>query len=118
MEQEPTPEQEISRGVVAIYKDHTGRGPDRARTTITDACATTILHDSLTKAEKTLVERGDADTVRQIRRRFQDVMREEITALVEAVTGRQTAVMLSDHHPDEDIAVEIVLFAPEAPAGG
>ena len=51
-----SPERQISRGVVAIYKDYTGRGPTHARTVITDFLSTTVVEDSLTKAERKLVE--------------------------------------------------------------
>ena len=73
-------DRQISRGVVAIYKDYTGRGPTNALTTISDLCSTTLLHDALTKAERKLVEEGDYEMVRALRRRFQDVMGDDICA--------------------------------------
>ena len=38
----------------------------------------TVLEDSLTKAEHKLVEAGRSETVRQMRRDFQDAMQAEI----------------------------------------
>lgn len=108
-------ERKISRGVVAIYKDYTGRGPSYASTTITAACSATIVRDSLTKAERTLVEQGDADTVRAIRRKFQEAMADEIRRLVGTVTGRECGPLLSDHHPGDDVAIEAVTFAHPSP---
>jgi uncharacterized protein YbcI len=110
-----SPERQISRGVVAIYKAYTGRGPTSAQTTITDLCSTTLLQDALTKAERKLVAEGDTEMVRTLRRRFQDVMGEDIRALVREVTQRETDTFLSDHHPVNDVAVEMVTFA-QAPA--
>lgn len=72
---------------------------------------TTVVTDSLTKVESRLVESGDLETVRQMRRKFQEVMSQDIRALVEGVTGRETATFLSDHHPVDDVAVEMVTFA-------
>lgn len=112
-----SPERQISRGVVAIYKDYTGRGPTSARTTISDLCATTIVKDSLTKAESRLVEVGDPETVRAMRRKFQEVMSNDIRALVEEVTQRKTSTFLSDHHAADDVAVEMIIFADQSPAG-
>jgi uncharacterized protein YbcI len=109
-----SPERQISRGIVAIYKDYTGRGPTHAQTQITDVCSSTIVEDSLTKAERKLVDGGDAFTVREIRRKFQDAMRDEITELVQTVTGRETDTMLSDHHPINDVAIETVTFKKPA----
>ena len=65
----------------------------------------------LTKAEARLVTEGDTATVRAIRRRFQDVMGDEICALVEDITRRKVGTFLSDHHPTDDVAVELVVFA-------
>jgi uncharacterized protein YbcI len=102
----------ISHGVVAIYKEYLGRGPTTARTTISDNLVVTVLEDSLTKAERSLVGKGEADTVRSIRRRFQAAMSEDVTKLVEEVTGRTSRTMLSDHNVEEDIAVEMVVLEP------
>lgn len=106
-----SPEKQISRGVVAVYKEYLGRGPTTARTEITANAAATTLEDCLTKAERTLIEGGDASAVREIRRRFQEAMRADITALVEEVTGRKTKSFLSDHDTMKDVAVEMVVFA-------
>ena len=106
-----SPEKEIARGVVSIYKEYLGRGPTTARTELTDHAAITTLEDSLTRAEQSLIAGGDAPTVREIRRKFQEAMRNDITALVERVTGRTTASFLSDHDAVKDVAVEMVVFA-------
>jgi uncharacterized protein YbcI len=107
------PEKEISRGIVAIYKEYLGRGPTSARTILTDDAAVTTLQESLTKAEITLCREGEAETVREMRRKFQMAMRADITTLVENVTGRRSASFLSDHDTNPDVAVEMVVFAPE-----
>jgi uncharacterized protein YbcI len=113
MEATMSPEKEVSRGIVAIYKEYLGRGPTTARTEITRSCAATTLEDSLTKAEHSLIEAGDASQVREIRRKFQEAMRADITSLVEGVTGRTTKSFLSDHDVTSDVAVEMVVFADE-----
>lgn len=107
-----SPQKEISRGVVSIYKDYLGRGPTTARTAITDDSVVTTLQDSLTKAERSLVLGGEAETVREMRRKFQCAMRSDITELVEKVTGRECAAFLSDHDTETDVAVEMVVLAP------
>jgi len=102
---------EISRGIVAIYKDYVGRGPTTARTSINDDHVTTLCAGGLTKAERKLVASGDDETVREIRRKFQGAMRSDIIDLVERVTSRKTMAFLSDHDVVEDIAVETLVFA-------
>lgn len=104
---------EISRAIVAIYKEYLGRGPNRAQTTITGDVVTCLLEESLTKAEMTLVDSERGAAVRGIRREFQDAMREEITAKVSEVTGRDAVCLLSDHCTSPDYAVEVVLLEPE-----
>jgi uncharacterized protein YbcI len=82
-----------------------------AHTDITDSAAVTTLHDSLTLAETKLIEAGDGESVRELRRKFQLAMQEDITKLVEETTGRNTCAFLSDHDVEEDVAVEMVVFA-------
>jgi len=105
-----SPEKTISRGVVSIYKDHLGRGPTSARTTIADDHVSVICSDCLTKAERNLVANGDAEIVHLIRRKFQDAMKPAVIALVEQVSSREAETMLSDHDVDHDIAIETVVF--------
>ncbi len=104
-------EKQISRGTVAIYVDYMGRGPAHVLTTISDSSAMTICRESMTKAEKRLVERGEAESVRTIRRKFQDVMRDDYLRMVEGVVDRRAEAFLSDHDANADVAVEVVTFA-------
>ena len=46
----------------------------------------------MTRAEKTLAERGERDAIEHIRRRFQQQMAEEFTSVVEQATGRKVRV--------------------------
>jgi uncharacterized protein YbcI len=108
-------EKEIARGTVAVYKEYLGRGPTHARAEVNEHSVMITLEDSMTQAERTLVERDDADTVREIRRKFQAAMRDEIRALAEKCTGRKSIAFLSDHDTLHDIAVEIVVFSRESP---
>lgn len=106
-----TDQRSISRGVVAIYKDFLGRGPTSATTTITDGFVTTICRDCLTRAERRLVERGDREMVRTMRRRFQQSMSEDMIRLVEETTGRRATAFLSDHDVEQDVAIETIVLA-------
>ena len=108
-----SPEKAISHGITAIYKEYLGKGADRAQTLISNRMAVTTLNDSMTKAELTLVDEGEAETVREMRRKFQFAMRTDITTLVEGITGREGGCFLSDHDTVHDIAVEMVVFKPE-----
>ena len=100
----------ISNAVVGLLHDYTGRGPTHARTTIGPDTIVVTLRDSLTKAERTLASRGQALEVLAMRRAFQNTMRDDMIAAVEALTGRSVEAFLSDNLHDPDVAVEIFLM--------
>ncbi len=106
-------QKEIARGIVSIYKNYLGRGPTSAKTTISDDHVSTICSQGLTKAEQKLVEKGDFETVRSIRRKFQEAMSADVKELVERVTGRKALTLLSDHDVEQDIAMETVVLEAE-----
>jgi uncharacterized protein YbcI len=97
---------------VRLMSEYTGRGPTKARTYIQSDLITVVMRDTLTRGERKLVESGNFDKVRDIRRRFQDAMREDLVAGVEALTGRRVLAFLSDNHMDPDLAVETILLEP------
>ena len=100
---------EISNAVVRVFREYLGRGPTKARTFISDDMITVVCRDTMTKAERRLHERGEIDTVRHIRRKYQDAMRDDLIAVVEGLTGRKVTAFLSDNHMDPDIAVEVFM---------
>ena len=103
---------DISRAMVALFKEATGRGPNRARTYIEDSIVVTILYDTMTKAEKTLKAEHREDTVRDLRRIFQGTFREDAIHLVEEITGRKVLAFLSDHAVEPDYAIEAFVLEP------
>ena len=109
---------EISRAMVGVFKEHVGRGPTVAKTYIHDDLVVCVLHDTMTRAEKTLSEQGQADEVRRLRRSFQDLFREHASREIERIMGRPVIAFLSDHAVDPDWAVEaFVIEPPEDPEG-
>ncbi len=104
---------DISTAVVRIFAEWVGRGPTRARTVITDNIVTTILQETLTKAEIRLVQEGGVDAVLQMRRTHQGMMRSELMDAVEAITGRPVVAFLSDHQVEPDYASEVFVLAPD-----
>ena len=103
----------ISNAVVGLLHDYTGRGPTKVRTTIGADTIVVTLRDSLTKAERTLAERGQSLEVLAMRRAFQDTMREDLIGVVQGLTGRKVEALLSDNLHDPDVAVEIFLMVPD-----
>ena len=107
----------ISNAVVGLLHDYTGRGPTHARTTIGPDTIVVTLRDSLTKAERTLAERGQALEVLAMRRAFQETMRDDLVAAVERLTGRGVEAFLSDNLYEPDVAVEIFLMRRDSDNG-
>ena len=102
----------ISNAVVGLVHDYTGRGPTHARTAIGPDIIVVTLRDSLTKAERTLAQRGQELEVLAMRRAFQNTMRDDLIAVVEQLTGRTVEAFLSDNLYEPDVAVEIFLMHP------
>ena len=106
----------ISTAVVHMLAQRTGKGPTKAKTTLGEDGVFVVLEDNLTKGERNLAEAGEGAAVIDVRRRWQRVMREEMSSKVEELTGRRVVGFLSDNHIDPDIAVEVFMLerAPEA----
>ena len=109
--------QAISNSVVRLLREYTGRGPTQAHTTINDNSVVVVLRDTLLKAERSLVEDGQAEAVITMRRRFQATMQTELVAAIVEHTGREVEAFLSDNHIDPDIAVEIFILKPDDARG-
>jgi uncharacterized protein YbcI len=103
----------ISTEMTRLHREYYGRGPTKARTYIQDNLVAVVLEETFTRAERTLVDRGEIDAIQQIRRRFQQQMADEFTALVEQATGRKVRAFLSETNLEEDVSVEIFLLAEE-----
>jgi uncharacterized protein YbcI len=104
----------ISTEMTRLHREYYGRGPTKARTYIQDDLVAVVLEETFTRAERTLVDRGEIDAIQQIRRRFQQQMSEEFTSLVEQATGRKVRAFLSETNLEADVAVEIFLLAPDS----
>jgi uncharacterized protein YbcI len=103
----------ISRLVVGLVSEYTGRGPTKARTSIRDNVVVCVTMDNMTKGERTLVDAGEGDAVVTIRRKFQTTMRDDLVGGIETLTGRKVVSFLSDHDAVNDHAIEaFVLDGP------
>jgi uncharacterized protein YbcI len=103
----------ISNGAVQLLSEYTGRGPTRAHTVVSRDTVAIVLRDTLTKGERKLVEAGRADEVLRTRHAFQDVMREDLVALVEKHVQRKVIAFMSDNHIDPDVGVEFFVLEPQ-----
>src|SRR3954449_12455833 len=100
----------ISNLIVRLFSEYTGRGPNKARTTIREDVVLCVTQNSMTKGERRLVEEGETDMVVSIRRKFQTTMRDDLVAGIEMLTGRTVLSFMSDHDADHDYAAEIFVL--------
>lgn len=100
----------ISNAVVGILREYTGRGPMKARTTIRDNVVLVMLEQTLTKGEQVLVDKGRGERVLALRREYQEAMREEGSARIAELTGRNVVAMMSANHLSPDLGAEIFVL--------
>jgi uncharacterized protein YbcI len=104
---------EISNAMVALHREHFGRGPGAAKSVMVDDMIVCTLTDIYTAVEKTLIRAGNIDRVRDTRQLHQIALEREFVAPVEQITGRRVDAFISSVHFDPDIAVEMFLLAPQ-----
>lgn len=100
----------ISRHVVRVVSEYTGRGPTKARSSIRDNVVICVTVDNMTKGEHHLVAAGEGDAVVTIRRKFQTTMRDDLVGGIEMLTGRKVVSFMSDHDAEHDHAIEAFIL--------
>lgn len=105
--------QELTNSMVRLYKELFGRGPTRARSDYAgpDTLISTI-QNSLTAAERNMVDLGEHQRVREIRMFFQHASEAEFTGTVEAITGRKVWAFVSGVDTGQDVASEVFYLEP------
>jgi uncharacterized protein YbcI len=79
----------LSNALVALMKEHWGKGPTAAKSFINDEYVFTVLEGGLTRNEETLLAAGQHDVVRSYRLEFQQAVRDQFTSAVSTITGRK-----------------------------
>jgi uncharacterized protein YbcI len=97
---------EITKAVVGVFRNYTGRGPTKARTFLNENTVHVLLEDTMTTAEHQLAVDGEEEFVLDIRRKFQKTMRDDLVAAVEELGGRKVVAFMSDNTIEPDMALE------------
>lgn len=100
----------VTREVVRVHTAGLGRGPRKSFSFYNGSVIVCVLHEGLSRAERTLVDSGDAEAVRDVRKSLQGAMAEELRESVEELTGREVVALLSDSQVDPDIAIEVFIL--------
>ena len=106
----------ISTTVVRLLAESTGRGPNKAKTTIAGDLIAVVLENNLTKGERYLVSRNRGHEVETMRRAYQDSIKDDAAAAIEQITGRKVRAFMSANHVDPDLAVEFFMLHPDGAA--
>ena len=107
---------EITNRIVALMREHYGRGPIKAKTYVLDNLIVCVLSDGFTAIERTMMDGGEAERVLEMRRDFQRMMKVRYSEMIEELTGRKVVAFLSQAHVEPDITMEI--FFIDAPLTG
>ena len=100
----------ISNEMVRAQKAFYGKGPTQAKSYILDDLLIIVMRGGLTTAEKTMLEFGQPDQVRQFRQLFENEMTERLTDMIEKLTGRKVLTYQSQIMFDPHLVVEMFVF--------
>jgi uncharacterized protein YbcI len=113
--------QAISNAITKLQHDHYGRGPESVRTIVGYDHIITFLENSFMPVERTLLDAGEIDAVRETRLAFQRAMEPRFVSIVEKISGRKVRAFLSQVSLNPDISVEVFILersdAAAAPEG-
>jgi uncharacterized protein YbcI len=109
----------ISNEIVRLYKAQFGRGPTSARTLFAGPdVITVVLEDTLTPAERNLVELGEHQRLRDTRMFFQYASVKDFCEPIEQLTGRKVRSFHSSIDTLVDgMSVETFILHPEGYSG-
>ena len=98
----------ISTRIVAMLREHYGRGPMKAKTYALDDIIVCVLRGSgFTAIEKTMMDSGEPDRVVAMREDFQRVMAARYKGMIEELTERKVVAFISQAHVEPDITLEV-----------
>jgi uncharacterized protein YbcI len=103
----------LANAMIRIVHEHWGKGPTRAKAYIEDGFIFCVLEEPLTTVERTLVDGGQTDLVRELRLQFQEMANREFLEQVEVLTGRRVLACHSQIVFDPDILFEIFVLDSE-----
>lgn len=100
----------ISGSIVALHKKHLGRGPVRARTYLHDDSVLVLMYGGHTRAEETLRGDGEEEAVAGLRVKAAAAISEQLTAVVEAETGRKVIGYMSGSQQDPSLLSHVFVL--------
>ena len=103
----------VSTEMVRLYKEVFGRGPTKAKSSYVDEnTLVCTLENSLTPAERKMVELGEHQRLQEMRLFFQQTTRDDFVGIVEQNTGRTVRGFVSGTDAGVDISTEVFYLEP------
>jgi uncharacterized protein YbcI len=101
---------QISREIVHTQKEAFGKGPTHSKAYMFDDMLLVVMRDGLTVAEKTMLEFGQPDLVRNFRQQFENEMTSRLVGVIERLTERKVLTYQSQVMFNPDVIVEMFVF--------
>jgi uncharacterized protein YbcI len=105
-------EDEISREILRVHEDSYGCGADAVVTRVLEDMVLVVIDVEVTEAERTLLDGGRSEAVRQSREAFQGAIGPTFTAVVERATGRRVRSFMSHMNIEPLYSVEFFRLVP------
>jgi uncharacterized protein YbcI len=110
---------QISTSIVAIQREHYGRGPMKAKTYALDDVILVVMRGTgFTALEQTIMDSGQPGRVVAMREEFQSLVAERYKETIEELTGCKVTAFLSQAHVEPDITVEMFFVDRALPGFG
>ena len=110
----------IANALVGLKKQYYGRGPTAAKTYLCDDYVFVVMEGGITRNERTLLDAGREDLVREYRLTFQEAVTETITSTVAALVGRKVIGYHSQivFRPDHSFEIFVLDGVPDEGGNG
>ena len=103
---------EVTNAIVRLHSTHYGKGPTRSKSYLIDDVLMCVMRDVFTTVERTLIESGDGDKVRETRLAFHDAMSGRLTEAIARTLGRKVVGCTTQVLLDQDVAIEVFVLEP------
>ncbi len=104
----------ISTEMVRAQKEFSGKGPTQAKSYFLDDMLVIVMRGGVTTAERTMLDFGEQDKVRDFRQTFENQMTERLTGMIEELTGRKVLTYQSQIMFAPDRVVELFVLDEKA----
>jgi uncharacterized protein YbcI len=107
----------ISNEFVTMLKEYWGLGPVQAKSYMMDDLLLIVMRGGMTRAERTMLDFGQQDLVRNFRQTFENEMTQKLEGRIEELTGRKVLTYQSQVLFDPFVVAELFVFEEAASSG-